>query len=296
VVEVEDNTNEHSWQLTGPLFTVADMIKGMGAEPPPLRAMGGWVTTYGTLGPDGGIIPTKDREGHTFEAARQLGLIDWTGYLTKGVGIWTHNHKGPRVGIPQALEYHDGSTHLSQLHRKVGFWTRGHLFEEGNEASWAALGKKPTKKEFEHADQCWELADLEKGSRGLGFSVEGKMRLSRCKSRILKASVVRAALLEFPHNPDATAEAMAKGLAFDFLRKGMLGREECGKCSCPADGCEVALAGQEKPTQTGPARTESIRQHPRFRQTVGAYRALGYNQAAARVERRVRAIMERHNA
>ena len=34
------------------------------------------------------------------------------------------------------------------------------------------------------------------------------MRLSPCRRRILQASVSKAAVLEYPHKPDATAEAM----------------------------------------------------------------------------------------
>lgn len=277
------------------------MLKGTGAEPPSLRRMAGWVTTYGTIGEDGGIVPTRDREGHTFEAARQLGLIDWTGYLSKGFGVWTHNHKGPRVGIPQTLEFHDGTTDLSRLHRKVGFWTRGHLFERGVPESWALLGEEPTGEEFDHADECWDLANgLLKGSRALGFSVEGRMRLSPCRSRILAAKVDRAALLEYPHNPDATAEAMAKGAAFGFLRQGMVGRRQCGKCSCPSSGCELRFAEGAPPPAPLRAQvsTAQMRAHPRFRQAAEAFVALGYtpNQAQARVEHEVRTILENLNA
>lgn len=283
--------------MTGPLMPASIMIKGMGLdiEAPRLRQMGGWVTTFGTLGPDGGVIPTRDREGHTFEAARQLGLIDWTDYLRKGVGSWTHGHGGPRVGIPHSLEFHDGTTALSQMHRKVGFWNRGHLFDRGEPVSWEPVGVQPSDMEFEHADECWNLATgMFKGARALGFSVEGTMRLSPCRSRILAATVKRAALLEYPHNPDATAEAMVKGAAFGFLRRGMVGRRACGACSCPPGGCELVWAGQPPAPQPAPPSLDEMRTHPRFASAVGAFVALGYTpqEATARVAKRVRVLME----
>lgn len=249
------------------MVPVAAMLKGTGVEPPQLRKLAGWVTTYGTLGPDGGVVPTRDREGHIFEAARQLGLIDFSKYLTKGVGVWNYAHSPLRVGLPETLEFHDGNTDLSRTHRKVGFWGTGHLFDQALPESWKGV-QEPSREEFAKADHCWDLAtNLCKGPRTLGFSVEGTMQLSPCRSRILRASVSKAAVLEYPHNPDATAEAMIKGLSFDFLRRGMVGRRECGACSCPEGGCALEWRGSAP--EPGPRRSRSeveaeVRQHPMF--------------------------------
>lgn len=212
----------------GQLLPVQTLIKGTGAAPPTLRRLAGWITTYGTLGPNGEVIPTRDREGHIFEAAKQLGQIDWSEYLTKGRGVWNYAHTSIRVGVPELIEFHDGTTELSQAHRKVGFWGTGHLFERGVPESWDGL-PEPTQEEFDRADYCWGLAtDLKKGPRPLGFSAEGRMRMSPCRTRILAAWVAKSAVLEFPHNPDATAEPLIKGRGLGALRVAGC---SCARCS-----------------------------------------------------------------
>lgn len=289
--------HDERWVLSGTAEAEpeAEMAKGTASDGPRLRRMAGWVTVYGTLGPDGGIVPTVDREGQVFEAARQLGLIDWTGYLTKGRGVWNYAHTNVRVGLPSSLEFHDGATALSQTHRKVGFWGAGHLFDAEEPQSWAGLSAMPSREEFERADYLWTLGTrLQKGPRPLAFSVEGTMRLSPCRSRILSAAVERCAVLEYPHNPDATVEAMAKGVRFEFLRRGMLGRRPCGKCSCPPGSCDVMLRGPTPQQQLDEA-MRRVAANPRvghLAQRMAAVSGRGLARERATILARVRAHLE----
>lgn len=211
----------------------------------PSRPFGGWLCTYGKIGPDGGVIPTVDRDGHVFEAAKQLGYIDWNRYMAKGV--WNDTHSTTVVGLPDTLEFHDGATELSKAHGKVGFWTTGHLFDRRDAQSWTGLRdahgepRRPTESEFSRADHFWELAHLLKGTpRPLGLSADGVMMLSQCRKRVLWARMDAAAMCETPVNPDATVEPMV----YAVIGRALVGQAEdpspCGKCSCPAaGGCQV---------------------------------------------------------
>lgn len=234
------------------------------------RPMAGWLTTYGQLGPDGKIRETFDRDDQVMEAARKLGAIRWDGYLKKGV--WNDTHRpGVIVGLPTSLEFHGGDTPLSKAHRKIGFFTEGHLFDRNDPGSWAGLtdsignARTPTDHEFKRADHFWNLANLLKGSpRGIGLSAEGKMALSPCRRRIIQAQIDAAAVCEYPRNPDATLEPLSKGGATGGSKGGatpafMLGVPDfsaCGRCSCPAGSCanlkkaggEVWIDGLPEPT------------------------------------------------
>ncbi len=201
------------------------------------RPMGGWLMTYGKLGPDGGIVPTVDRDDHIFEAASELGKIDWTPYVNNGV--WNDTHTPLAVGIPWSLEFHDGTTALSQAHRKVGFWTTGWLFDRRDPESWRGLvdeagaPRRPTREEFDRADHFYECAQSLSGTpRPIGFSAEGDMMVSPCRTRIVWARVRKASICELPRNPDSTTELLVQGSPLEGLRKGMMARPPCGRCSC----------------------------------------------------------------
>jgi len=222
------------------------------------RPMGGWLATYGKIAPNGVIVPTKDRDGQVFEAARQLGAIDWQPYLKGGKWNDTHNKlEAPKshayaetiVGLPLTIEFHDGTTELSKAHGKVGFWTTGRLFDRADPASWEGLGRRPTEHEFARSDYFWSTAHLLKGlPRPLGLSAEGLCALSPCKKRIIAAQFTDAAVCEVPVDPDCTVEMLEKGRTdlMDLLIDGrrappVAGGAPCGKCRCPAGACEGLL-------------------------------------------------------
>lgn len=197
------------------------------------KRLEGWLTTYGHLGPDGAIHPTKDRDDQVFEAAAALGRIDWSNYLKKG--RWNDTHREHIVGLPAGLEFHDRNTERAQKERKIGFWTWGHLFDRNDPDSWQALGRKPTDHEFRRADHFWEMAnDLQDLPRSLGLSADGRMALSPCRKRILAAQIDAAAVCEVPRNPDATL-VLAKGGPdiLSTLRSSMVGASPCSRCCCP---------------------------------------------------------------
>jgi hypothetical protein len=198
--------------------------------------------TYGKIGPDGGVVPTVDRDNQIMEAAAELGRVDWDPYLNNG--LWNDTHdEAVILGVPETLEFHDGSTSLSKDHGKVGFWTTGHLFDRADPKSWTDYTDYvPSESELDRADHFWQLATLLKGlPRPLGFSAHGSMALSPCRSRIIWCQVRQAAVCELPKNPDATAEPLLKGSPLELLRKGMVGRRQCGKCSCPPWACDGLL-------------------------------------------------------
>lgn len=173
------------------------------------RPMGGWLATYGKIGPTGGIIPTTDRDDQVFEAARSLGQIDWSAYQKGGRWNDTHN-EAILVGIPTSLEFHPETSDLAKSHGKVGFFTTGHLFDRADPGSWEGLGRRPTGEEFQRADYFWGLANLLKGEpRTLALSAHGLMATAPDdKSRIVFAIIRQAAVCEVPVNPDATLEIL----------------------------------------------------------------------------------------
>lgn len=288
-----DTTPDHStvvrqFKLAGDVWPLLAMEKAAGASAAadsgyrPSRPMGGWLCTYGKVGPDGGIVPTVDRDGHIFDAARQIGFIDWNKYMAGGV--WNDTHTATVVGLPDNLEFHDGQTALSKAHGKVGFWTTGHLFDRSDPKSWQGLSdeagkpRAPTPHEFQRADYFWSLSNLLKGTpRPIGLSAEGMMALSQCKKRVLWASMVRAAVCETPVNPDATVEPMI----YAVIGRALVGESSdpspCGKCACPAGSCNVM-----RKSATGGAVAGAI---PQYADGGKVHRSLGSPTAAESVVR-----------
>jgi len=213
----------------------------------PARPFGGWLAVWGTLGADGRVTPQRDRQGHYFEAAQELGRIDFTEYLGKG-RIWddTHMWDHPEhpevgrigVGVPTSLEYHGPTSELAKAHGKVGWWTEGHLFDRDDEASWRLFTTyAPTARDLERADYFYGLSTLLKGTpRDLGISAEGKMLLSPCKSRIIWAKIQRAAVCEVPQAPASTLQRLELAVP---IRRGMLDAGPCDSCTCPAGACRT---------------------------------------------------------
>lgn len=183
----------------------------------PKRALGGWLMTYGKIGLDGKVIRTRDREGHVMVAAKQLGSVDVRPYVESG--LWNDTHlvngatsKKMMVGVPSVIEFHDGTTPLSKAHRKVGYWTAGHLYDRAEPDSWRLYGDYvPTPVDLDRADYLWAHAQMFKGTpRTLGFSAEGEMY--EAEGEILWARLTGAAVCVVPQNPDTTAEVLAKAV------------------------------------------------------------------------------------
>jgi hypothetical protein len=210
----------------------------------PRRRLGGWLATFGKIGPNGGIVPTVDRDGHVFAAARQLGLVDWSAYLEKG--LWNDRHfdgliHKPEtiVGIADTLEFADEHTSLGQAHRKVGFFTTGHLFDRADPRSWEGLGRTPRPHELAKSDEYWELAQLLDGTpRELGFSAHGKMALGQDGCSIAYAKISQCAIAQLPKNPDATVQLLSKACAagpISDLAKAVTADNPLGRAIVPED-------------------------------------------------------------
>lgn len=266
------NLHIERFRITGSVMPLRSLMKATMADAKGYsRPMGGWLMTYGKIGENGGVVPTEDREGHTADVASQLGLINWTKYLKGGVWNDTHN-EGVVVGlpIPGGLEFHDGTTELSNAHGKVGFWTAGRLFDKADPSSWLGLtdklgkARRPTTHEFERADRYWALAHMLKGlPRSLMLSAHGLMALSPCGRRIIYAEVSAAAVCDLGINPDCTLDMM-KAIAkiqggdvtpMQLLAKGRrfprVGLPSCGNCTCPAGACERITLAKGFPIDRG---------------------------------------------
>lgn len=251
--------------IGGVISTAVELVKGNPSGHVPKRQLRGWLTTYGHLTDDGTVVPTVDREGQINEAAAQLGMIDWSAYVRNG--LWNEGHRAPLphgrfprkvkgniavyVGVPTSLTFHDGTTELSRSHRKVGFHTGGHLFDRNDPRSWTDYTDHvPTERELRKADELWEIAEAVKGTpASLAFSAHGLMAQSKCKRRIVWATISQAAIVTVPINPDCDAEAveMVKGLIgdsgdpLDIIGRSKVGDSTpspCGRCSCAPGLCE----------------------------------------------------------
>lgn len=269
---------DHLFQLLGTAEPLRKASAGVEGHEPS-RALGGWATTYGKLGPDGQVIPTWDRDDQVMDAARELEGIDWSTYLRGGGGFWNDTHIGGRagdrqikVGIGTALGFHGPGSELAQDHGKVGWWTAGHLWDRNDPNSWSLYTDyRPTPQDLDRADYFWDLATgpLRGADRTLGFSVDGLMRTSPCRRRIIWAAVQEVALAVGPANPDCTVEVLhkAQGVAqgFDFLRPGLIGADalpaECGRCRCPPGVCGLARVASLKKSQ-------GVQRHPVPREQV----------------------------
>ena len=251
---------------------VAALVKGVDVAHVPTRRLAGWLTTYGKLRPDGSIEPTEDRDGQVMEASAALSGIDWSDYVKGGMwndghrallpnGKWPAQAKGPPgvevfVGVPTSLDFHDGSTPLSQAHGKVGFFTSGHLFDRDDPSSWELYTDyKPKPEDLDRADHFWKTANVLDGTgASLGLSAHGLASFSKCRRRILTAVITQAAVLSGPRNPDSTLD-LVKGVDDDVLaeREGdpatVFGRARpaagvspCGACNCGPNACARELA------------------------------------------------------
>lgn len=233
------------FELLGDIVPLAKAVPADGYAP--RRQLGGWIATYGTILDTGVVEPTQDREGHVFEAARALGRIDWSGYLRKG--IWNDTHDPIYVGVPTALEFHDATSELAKAHRRVGFWTEGHLFDRNDPQSWTRFTTyEPTETDLARADHFWTLATMLKGlPRPLGFSAHGRMILSKCGKRIVWAQVDENAVCETPQNAFATAQPLRLASSVR-LNEAMVGATPCGNCTCPPGArCPVLAKAVPQP-------------------------------------------------
>lgn len=268
------------WRIDGTLAAVPmrKARRSDGLIHQPTRPLAGWAMTYAQIASDGSLVETNDRDGQVMQAARGLGAVDWSAYIEHG--LWNDTHKPVFVGVPTFLDYcgqrQDGTLHpLAKAHRKVGFYTAGHLFDRADPQSWTRYAPArphdqngfdvrdgdpqltPTDEELDRADHFWHVASLLKGSgRPLGFSAQGTMLMSPCKTRIIAAAVSQEAVCELPVNPDCTAEVtdqrLLKGAgtpisALMKARRGFTDRP-CGRCDCPDKGeCGLYLGGRALP-------------------------------------------------
>lgn len=217
----------------------------------PTRPVGGWLATYGKINDEGHVVPTKDRDGHIFEAARELGRVRFATYLERGK--FNDNHKtGITVGFPTLLEHHDEESPLALAHRKVGYWTEGYLLDRNDPNTWEARGYEPTEEDFSRADYYWRLSRLLKGTtRGLALSAHGQYAQSPCGNRITWADIHEAAVCEVPRNPDTVLMPLELGTPLRIGAEGIgvAGADPCATCSCPANACrKLVLAKGTKAT------------------------------------------------
>ena len=174
------------------------------------RPLEGWLFAFGILGPNGGVIPTTDRDGQFTDAASAPGKVDVTEYLKKGLWNDTHN-RNVIVGRSDGLEFHDGTTPLSLSHQKIGYYTAGHLFDPSNPVTFGDYS--PTPFDLERSDYYWELANetLSGGPRSLAFSADGWMWCDQTGTHIVRARIDQSAICETPVNPLCTAEVVFDG-------------------------------------------------------------------------------------
>lgn len=243
------NVIDASFALHG---TMQPLLKATASGYKPARPFGGWLAVWGLLGADGQVTPQVDRQGHFFEAAQELGRIDFSEYLGKA-RIWddTHMWDNPDfpdvgkigVGVPTALEYHGPTSPLAKAHGKVGWWTEGHLFDRDDPKSWRLFTTyEPTARDLARADYFHDLSRLLKGTpRDLGISAEGKMLLSPCGKRIIWAKVQRAAVCEIPQAPASTLQRLELAVP---IRRGMVGASPCDSCRCPPGACRTLRLNQ----------------------------------------------------
>lgn len=282
---------ERAFALRGELLPLIKGAPGPQGHKP-TRAMAGWLMVYALIGPNGGLQPVRDRDGQVMEAASELHRIDWTEYLEKG--HWNDTHTERIVGHSTSLEFHDGSTELAKAHRKVGFFTSGHLFDRADPSSWLLYtDHRPSDAELRRADDFWLLATCLKGTpRPLGFSAHGLMALSPCKSRVLYAKCDQSAICELPKNPGSTAEIMELALQdspLEWMRKGVIDRHDkpCRTCTCPPGAACLRLA-------KGAMKGGSIRGGEDSILEMGTGAALDLERdPAARIEALIQAIMRR---
>jgi len=148
------------------------------------RRMGGFLTTN-----------RVDREGQSIVGAIVEGNLNTKPY--EEYGLWNDNHSQVTVGHPYLLRFEKGR----------GYYTEGKLLPNIHDGGLAV----------ERANYYWGLAKAlreGKGERTLGLSVEGKIdSISPCRSKIYKATIIKAAVCEIPMNPDCQLQILEKSFA-----------------------------------------------------------------------------------
>lgn len=147
----------------------------------------------------GGIVSceTKDRQN---EVILQRGL-DFNDFLRNGWFNDNHSKKTVDIlGYPELTQYVTKGSQMpdGRIAKADGHWVEGYLLDTPE------------------ADKVWELGKaLQKTSRRLGFSVEGKIlkRSDQDKRVITKALVRNVAITNAPVNTDSRMEILAKSLA-----------------------------------------------------------------------------------
>lgn len=146
----------------------------------------------------GGIVSceTKDRQNEKI-LARGLSMGD---FLHNGWFNDNHSKKTTDIlGYPELTQFISAGSQMpdGRIAKADGHWVEGYLLDTPE------------------ADKVWELGKaLQKTSRRLGFSVEGKIlkRSADDKRVIAKAMVRNVAITNCPVNTDSRMEILAKSL------------------------------------------------------------------------------------
>ena len=168
-------------------------------------------------------------------------------------------HGGKRasvlIGLPDRLEHAPAGHDLADRDGKVGWYTWFHLADPKDRASWLNPDGTsrsrmlrdgtvtdepwdPTPEEKDRADYHWESGlAMQREGRTKGLSIQGRETVIPDDGghQIVRASAHQVAIIDQPHNPEATIEGfgreMAKGeapivvaLADRFLRDPVLRR------------------------------------------------------------------------
>lgn len=144
----------------------------------------------------GGIVST---DGLDRQQERVLADgLDFTEFLS--MGWYNDNHgqsQGDILGYPTGVKRVKPGDILpnGDICKVNGWWAEGYLLD--------------TKK----GRECWENIEALKGTpRGLGFSIEGKVRQRKGNGIVARADVRNVAVTHVPVNPGTFAVALAKAL------------------------------------------------------------------------------------
>ncbi len=145
----------------------------------------------------GGIVST---DGLDRQQERVLADgLDFTEFLS--YGWFNDNHgqsQGDILGYPTGVKRVKPGEKLpnGDTAKAHGWWAEGYLLN--------------TKK----GQECWENVQALKGTpRGLGFSIEGKVRLRKTGGIVARADVRNVAITHVPVNPQTGVVALCKALA-----------------------------------------------------------------------------------
>lgn len=196
------------------------------------RSFSGWATTAGVVkGDTGEVIPTKDHEGEYMLAAMRPGSFDISDLVPRG--YFNDSHTALLIGIPERVEFCGPGSELSTRDGKVGYYDWGHILDRNDPLSWSNPDGTPrmrmlkdgtvtdepfvpTREELDRADWFWDRGlKMQQEGRTLGQSIQGRKSTQPCADGrcIVRARVNQIAILEYPHNPDATIETMDGQLA-----------------------------------------------------------------------------------